>query len=206
MTTRPILFNGPMVRAILDGRKTQTRRVIKQAINVYGNYVEVAGEVLPARETGWVAWFPGRNIANLPEFTKQQYAEGFGCPYGTPGDHLWVRETWMPALSGGVAYHRADMPAEANADGVGWRASIHMPRWASRLTLAITDVRVQRLQDITTREIEAEGVLPDERYLGCANRYRHAFSALWDGIYARRGYGWEANPWVWVITFTASGL
>ena len=176
MKQTPILFSAPMVRAILEGCKTQTRRVIN------------------AKRAGH-------------------------CPYGAPGDRLWVRETWAtvatydhlkPSLipKGDalwpVVYYAAYPEAAAwhspNRGRV--RPSIFMPRWASRITLEITGIRVERVQSIKTSDIVAEGVSPDESYLGSANRYRHPFVELWDSINYKRGYGWDQNPWVWVISFS----
>ena len=201
---RPILFSGEMVRAILDGRKTQTRRV-------------VTGRV--ALE--WLA--PGMFI---PEYVALR--ENGLSPYGYAGDRLWVRETWTvndygysmpPALYNATVAYRADgteisyecpqdfCDAESERDAAGanpdrWRPSIHMPRWASRITLELTDVRVQRVQDITGEDVEAEGVeFPEaEDYTRVAERW-DPFIALWDSINAKRGYGWDANPWVWALSF-----
>ncbi len=221
---RPILFSGPMVRAILEGRKTQTRRVVKHAHDPDGP----AGAVHPARESGWIAWWPGDDpLGELPEFTKREYRIGFHCPYGQPGDRLWVRETWR--ISGGTTgcgLNTAGVEYKAGGDraiGVGyrdaeaakavchgWRPSIHMPRWASRLTLEVTGVRVERVQEITPIDAVAEGL----RNLRGGGQTLHAcygrsaigqFQALWDSINAKRGHGWEQNPWVWVVAFRPLG-
>src|SRR5690606_20772737 len=155
------------------------------------------------------------------------------CPYGQPGDWLWVRETWAPMCREADPYcwceteeqrkrnhyieYRADTgnprpgdwPADipAGEEVPRWRPSIHMPRWASRITLEITDVRVERLQDITEADIIAEGCTVDAvaRWAGVPwsdmPTLHHAFRVGWDRLNARRGYGWDANPWVWAITF-----
>ena len=204
MAEYPIIFSGPMVRAILDGQKTITRRICKKAHNGFS----LAGAVYPARERGWISWWPG-NHAGLAEFTKKQYREGWSCPYGSVGDTLWVRETWtMDPNDYGypqeqwrnfVAY-RADDP-EQKVTHWGWRPSIHMPRWACRLRLRITSVRPERLQDITENDAEAEGV----DYLPAAPAaldHRTAFAGLWDSLNAKRGHPWSDNPWVWVIGFS----
>lgn len=193
---RPILFSAPMVRAILDGGKTQTRRVVKKM------HVPALGRP-PADGAPW---------------------------YAEPGDRLWVRETYAlhhawdghPPTAGGSAskrvWHRADAP---NAiDGRGrWRPSIHMPRWASRITLEVTSVRVERLQDITEEDARAEGVdwsrpepygekwddddREDPREVGYppagASFARDNFRRLWSGINGPES--WDANPWVWVVGF-----
>lgn len=177
---RPILFSGAMVRAILDGRKTQTRRVMSERHRYH--FIEASGDLAL-------------------------------CPYGQPGDRLWVRETWgynpdfpgMPSL----ACFRAD--PEHKYDGIKWKPSIHMPRAACRLMLEITGVRVERLNDCSERDAVAEGlhvlpasgryvVNPGEQYAGLADSDpRVVYAGLWDSI---NGAGaWEANPWVWVVEF-----
>jgi len=169
---RPILFSGPMVRAILDGRKTQTRRILKpQPICTANDNWDIRSEGV------------------------------WKCPYGQPGDRLWVRETWRRHY--GSVNYRAD-----HEDGAGhmrWRPSIHMPRWASRITLEITDVRVQQLQDITVTDIYAEGFDPwgDTQTrtadFGDVSHVYEWYASLWDKI---NGPGaWNANPWAWAITF-----
>ena len=194
---RPILFSGPMVRAILEGRKTQTRRVVKPD----PEYI-LDGENFPdgSVDCGYVWKFPK-------------------CPYGTPGDLLWVRETWCTS----PAYYKwkpSDLPvgfpiwyrAEADDDESRWRPSIFMPRWASRITLEIVDVRVERLKDISEKDSRAEGIFETPRDPGFESWSTHgmrdyyatprrAFKALWDSINAKRGYGWDTNHWVWVVEF-----
>jgi hypothetical protein len=229
---RPILFSGPMVRAILDGRKTQTRRVCKEGRNLS----EFAHAVYPAAQSGWISWF-GQGFGSPEggaEFTRKMYQHGFPCPYGAPGDRLWVRETWSApdACECSETCHvRQHVYYHANDDGYEGarfnrrRPSIHMPRWASRITLEITDVRVQRVQEISEADALAEGVTRD--YLppdsdnfhppGSYGFVRHpgevgtqatiyrtpqdAFHSLWNSLNEKRGYGWDQNPWVWTITF-----
>lgn len=200
MKERPILFSAPMVRAILDGAKTQTRRVVK----------------LGAPPRGCRPWrLQGNDNIRFPVFVADADAPGdFGaagsikCPYGVPGDRLWVRETWYGDTLDGVVY-RADID---QLDEGQWRPSIFMPRWASRITLEITDVRVQRLQDISEEDARAEGCTgrdPEPADEGgtiyawkgrsAAPDARAHFAALWDSI---NGDGaWAANPWVWALTF-----
>lgn len=166
---RPILFSGPMVRALLDGRKTQTRRVVNPQ---------------PATSSDGRACGPIR------------------CPYGAPGDTLWVRETWCSYMPGSVRY-RADGHNDA---GWTWRPSIFMPRWASRLTLRVYGVRVERVQQITQADARAEGVVDTSGAWGDLTDTdragpRGAFEALWNSINAERGFGWDVNPWVWVVSF-----
>jgi hypothetical protein len=175
MKERPILFSAPMVRALLGGSKTQTRRVVK-----------------PQPDRGEWPW-PDMSDAERSAWTTS-------CPYGQPGDRLWVRETHMDL--GACYLYRADAAAEQERAIVAprqpWRPAIHMPRAASRITLEITGVRVERLQDISEADAVAEGVrnslhMPGGRF---ANEN---FAHLW---WAINGDGsWEANPWVWVVEF-----
>ncbi len=225
-TARPILFSSDMVRAILDGRKTQTRRLVK-----YGDiktYPEWFAAIYPDGGGNWVAW--SRDMPGTAEFTKKAYpnGEGFLCPYGHPGDHLWVRETW--AEFAGIEFkteyiYRADSiydtPAKEPLSGHRWRPSIHMPRAAARIHLHITDIRAQRLHDITEADAIAEGFakickdgqtwkfgIPDtDGYPGGRGwPWQHwdrspikAYQTLWEKI---NGPGsWDTNPWVWVIQF-----
>lgn len=208
MKERPILFSGPMVRAILAGEKTQTRRVCKKA-HFPGDVW--ADAVCPARETGWIAWEgavqPGEALA---AFTQKQYREGFPCPYGQPGDRLWVRETFLcaghDAQGRFVGAYRADEEDAQKAgdaanpkcryDTATWRPSIFMPRALSRITLEVVRVRVERVQDISDEDALAEG-LTFTHY----SPIKQGFHWLWDDINEARGYGWAVNPWVWVIEF-----
>ena len=192
MNEHPILFSGPMVRAILDGRKTMTRRVIKD------NCPFVTGAYFDEETERWY-WTTGAERERLP--TDLCLGK---CPYGQPGDQLWVRETWLSyrhlhknGRDEALLIYRADgedLPKQAR--GTKWRPSIFMPRWASRITLEITAVRVERVQDIGDEDAEAEGL----SWCNAASP-RDKFQCLWNSLNAKRGYGWEANPWVWVIAF-----
>lgn len=209
MRERPILFSGEMVRAILEGRKTQTRRVAKV------HDAHVAGMISPN----------GSNAARSP---KEHVSY---CPYGKPGDRLWVRETLRTHRCFGFPLGQSPQvnpageriwsyAADNLPDPTGSRPSIHMPRWASRLTLELTEVRVERVQDIREEDAKAEGCQEayDEPFeLGSAARrenekngyfppssYTSGYAALWDQINAKRDggiYAWEKNPWVWVLEF-----
>jgi hypothetical protein len=209
---RPIIFSAPMVRAILDGRKTQTRRKMKPQLEfrnlIDGNSIIIySGWVLPNKSGYGGTLYPNAATAIIES-----------CPYGVVGDRLWVRETWgigsRPDMHNGWRDGielKADegegdddllplysAPAGVDVWGMrpGWRSPIHMPRWASRITLEITDVRVQRLQDITVADAQAEGADPIEHGVPDA---RNAYSAIWESI---NGPGsWDANPWVWALTF-----
>ncbi|RQQ64397.1 hypothetical protein [Burkholderia stagnalis] len=212
MKERPILFSGPMVRAILEGRKTQTRRVLSPPngyrwldLNV-GTMVNDGGHK--------------KHITDLPQ------------RHGVAGDRLWVRETHEVRRIGtetfedgrptrhyaGVAYQADNSRAEVDIDlntfqaldakeSRGWTPSIHMPRWASRITLEITGVRAERLQSISEADARNEGVTIADHHMRChgAGAFRppsiRAFHDLWDSLNAARGHGWDANPWVWTISF-----
>lgn len=195
MADRPIIFSGPMVRAILDGRKTQTRRVLK----------DQPGERDRAFKMDDGSWHQSAHDGTWMTPLKVPYAAG---------DRLWVREAWKPHsiyadrrpsdIPPSTIFYAADEKyAPSNTP---WRPSIYMPRWASRLTLTVTDVRVQRLQDISPGDAKAEGVasqLVDHGGVGPEGSYRDNFRKLWNELNEKRGYGWDVNPWVVAITFTA---
>lgn len=247
MKEHPIIMSGPSVLATLAGRKTQTRRVVKLQPDAgpNGTMVDLGG--------GW---------GLLDGVLSGEWC----CPYGQPGDRLWVRETWtadfggtfsdnrdawwheMPAslrtskATQWIYYHADDSvyhgpwarspdlpveasrsgwePTERDLEGRRWKSPIHMPRWASRITLEVTEVRCQRLHAITDSDLVSEGVdertlfqlaycprvrsLSDERYYDESDLLRGsrgAFALAWDILNAKRGYSWTSNPWVWAITF-----
>lgn len=211
-----------MVRAILAGTKTQTRRVVKPVGND-------GGFVLMGSERGW---WPYRSDDGESSFhSVRRNGAVFldetphACPYGQPGDRLWVRETWaeVPRAEprtdedspwrddGRIMVYRADPEWEGArqflcADGVlrwakpdHWRPSIHMPRWASRITLEITDVRVERLQAISEADAIAEGCSIDPSAEGEWRTNRDQYEQLWNSLHG--DHAWAANPWVWVVAF-----
>jgi hypothetical protein len=206
MTEHPILFSAPMVRAILDGAKTQTRRAIKP------QPVWLPAKAGAMCSPGW-SWRCGS-----AEFNYWPDAFGFGtaiakhCPLGQAGDHLWVRETWQTHCDQDGITPRDLSPASAvqyPATYDHWvskkRPSIHMPRWASRITLEVTDVRAERLQDITETDAALEGAvrmaMDDESRFFADDRgtFKCGFAGIWAHI---NGSGsWDANPWVWAISF-----
>jgi len=202
MKERPILFSGPMVRAILEGRKTQTRRVAKtdglDLVGPCGN--SATGDV----------FLVGRDWVGNTVTVK--------CPYGLVGDRLWVRETWgngwtsKPVETDALCYKATPLKEQGFKICHRWRPSIHMPRWASRITLEITAVRVERLQDITEEDAKAEGAdrglwMPglgifmgptdEENDKRCS--YKQGFEFLWSSINGPES--WASKPWVWVIEF-----
>jgi len=202
---RPILFSGPMVRAIKEDRKTQTRRVISPQPK---HLSPVRPYQTPEGLWKWVLAETGMGDGCV--------STGFACPYGVVGDLLYVRETWRPDFSEADIYYRADGAVRRFLDredwfastyrkGKGkrsrkWRPSIHMPRWASRITLEITRIRVQQIQDIKPEECLAEGIVRGGGEFQEADLIKD-FSDLWYMINEKRGFGWEVNPWVWVVTF-----
>lgn len=190
MTEKPIIFSTEMVRAIIEGRKTQTRRVIKG----YGN-IWYIGKLLgdwslsqpPYMEDGMLHWGLQVDVDERRTF--------FIKPPYQPGDVLWVRETWAPETkqgvpTGGYVYRASDSPEPDEDVLLKWKPSIFMPREAARIFLKVTNVRVERLQEITEEDALREGMLA-----------RDHFPGYWDKLNAKRGYGWYKNPWVWVIEF-----
>lgn len=199
MKERPVIFNGEMVRAILDGRKTQTRRTLNWKRQPYTEMAERDdGSLWPWAEDGE----RGGDI-------------WFSCPFGEVGDRLWVRETFaghyldddqIQDIKDGrckakcLCEYRADYGDDAEcADG--WTPSIHMPRWASRITLEITAVRVERLNDISDGDAIHEGCSTADMKSG--DCVADVFARLWASIYGVES--WNANPWVWVIEFRRVG-
>ncbi|MBC4288214.1 ASCH domain-containing protein [Klebsiella quasipneumoniae] len=198
MKERGMIFNSEMVRAILDGRKTQTRRIMKP-------------QPEPCPRGGH--WWPSNVFKTMlhVEDEMQNGKGGWGglvgdaCPFGDVGDRIWVRETWADAGASApdLKLYRANYPEHVPsiyenvppAKEIRWTPSIHMPRTASRILLEITDVRVERLRSMSQDDARAEGVIaasgPMEAGL--------AFRELWDSIYGEES--WKANPWVWVIEF-----
>jgi hypothetical protein len=227
MRERPLLMSGPMVRAILEGRKTQTRRIAKTGRD----------NCVPAKRGG-SAFRVVTHITNAAHL----------CPYGVPGDRLWIRETWGVAIGSGgwangdaVLNYRADghqvgmsrqrfdlIATVGNLRGVHdgkWRPSIHMPRWASRLTLELTEVHAESLQEIGRDDAKAEGLMAVSQDFGSPLRWGiitkgkapgedrdswpwerfephpvDAYRTLWNDLNSHRA-PWEHNPWVWVLTF-----
>lgn len=180
MSIKPILFKGHMVRAILDGRKTVTRRVVKFLDNRNPNW------------TGYIQDGPVLYGSNNIPAAKSPYL---------PGDVLWVRETW--AQVDGVYYYRADDKENLGVFG-GWCPSIHMPREAARIWLRVSNVSVERLQEIDEAGAETEGGQVLIWHRKTERTARQDFSLIWDKTLKprdRNRYGWTANPWVWVIEF-----
>lgn len=204
MKERPIPFSGPMVQAILDGRKTQTRRVLKdQPPDRDGQWAWIASSTDRSEQGKFrYSWLD----PNGSSFTIRGRESGvsFRCPYGSIGDLLWVRETFSLEL-GQALYPRQEIAYKAswcNGDVTGWRSSRYMPRRASRITLEITGVKVERLHAISKADAIAEGIEDvDPRTAdkfaipGVLYRFQH----LWESINGPDS--WAANPWVWAIEF-----
>lgn len=212
MKERGMIFNSEMVRAILDGRKTQTRRIMKEQPVLNGNFYEVFGS----------AWSKG--MTSIPAVPGHSLSTR--CPFGAVGDRIWVRETFrVHSRATDVATlvykasernswteqtHRVPVAVcNKPATPEKWTPSLHMPRWASRILLEITDVRVERLNAISEEDARAEGIIDggclncgEPEPCGCANPEpdaTDAFAYLWQSIYGQES--WNANPWVWVISF-----
>ncbi len=213
---RPILFTGEMVRAILDGRKTQTRRAIKQ--QPPHQPFQLAGEI--SRD-----WFVDNRDDRRPLPDVLGYWRK-KCPYGQPYERLWVRETWgtVPMRKVGscacrddeIIFKASDCCLPYDDQYIGkWKPSIYMPRWASRILLEITDIRVERLNDISESDATEEGFYPvchfhdemdDQGQLQEVFDYTETpveavFAETWDRINEKRGFGWAENPLVWVVEF-----
>lgn len=190
-----IVFSGPMVRAILDGKKSMTRRVMKrQPEGWMASHLDNGFRKMTDFGNGW--WGAATGSGNV---RVAHTNHSIKCPFNKVGDRLWVRETWAKAGEIGDAIeYRADNPDPLTGK---WRSPIHMPRWASRITLEITGVKVERLQDISDADCFAEGVIADRGngetwYDGKA---KEIFSRAWDAMHGHDS--WAANPWVWVISF-----
>ncbi len=188
---KPIIFSTAMVKAILENRKRHTRRVVKP---------QPPDSAPRTIDCHWLEDGYG--------FFDEE--RDYKCPYGTPGDILWVRETWLENAPSGVSkyFYKAEAPEEvilqAKAFGYKWRPPIFMPKEAARLFLKVLSVRVERLQEITSIDALAEGT--SEPYAcrsqsGYDFEMRVQFKELWDSIYEKRGDGWSTNPYVWVIEF-----
>lgn len=194
MKERPILFSTSMVQALIEARKTQTRRVVKSEM------------IIDQAEF---------DLGNSPHVIRSepnlQYWIENGCPFGQIGDQLWVCETWqiigdpasLPCQRHNLIY-TADYPncvdkryyTIPDITELKFKPSIHMPRWASRILLEITNIRIEQLNDISEEDAAAEGMIADDDF--CAEEY---FSMLWNEINGWGEKGWNANPWVWVIEF-----
>jgi hypothetical protein len=228
MTERPILFSAPMVRAILTGQKTQTRRIVNPQPERVREHMDGRIRV----PDGW-RWRECYGADDGGGFAEELAAN---CRYGNVGDRLWVKETWRTSV---CCDDKAPSVLETPGNGFGWpvwyaadggavtwrgakeggpgfvnpgktRVSIHMPRWASRITLAITSVRAEGLHDIGEADAKAEGaacrIAPGGDLagafagLGGDVNYRAHFRDLWDSINGERA-PWASNPWVWAVTF-----
>ncbi|AKZ85336.1 Uncharacterised protein [Enterobacter hormaechei] len=217
---RGMIFNAEMVRAILDGRKTQTRRIMKV-------------QPQPSKSRPGDFWFSSKKLESMVHVSDlvpgnslisdcHLFFQEHCCPYGAVGDRIWVRETWAEAGASApdLKLYRANYPAHVPthyenvppAEDVRWTPSIHMPRWASRIVLEITGVRVERLNSISETDAEAEGIdmealFDSQDCYDCIAGHNMtgrptatgAFKYLWESIYGSDS--WYANPWVWVIEF-----
>ena len=195
---RPIIFSGPMVKAILEGRKVQSRRVVKPQPTVLQDWAAIGIAGVRFR-TATIA----ENCLNMQNYIDELAAEE--CPYGQAGDRLWVKETfWVLDELGDPL--TVPQPIHYDADGHTRSledyhkvSSIFMPRWASRITLELTGVRVERVQDISEEDAVAEGIEAKEPNHVVSARYRYGQD--WNDINRKRGYSWDINPWIWALTF-----
>jgi len=228
MSEHPIIFSPESIRAIYAGSKTQTRRVIgKREVRQFNKIdptyrgVDAIHQGVDALADTWGEY------ANIPD--AELYTDALElkrrlwrlCPYGVPGDTLWVREAWRLAALGGqfpytkewydiqyrqdssyrkIKFERKPHLSNGRGNGFRWRPSIHMFKWMCRLFLTVKSIRVQRLQDITVNDIRAEGLSFKQEFFEPFN----VFVKCWDTINAKRGFGWDMNPWVWVVEFERS--
>ncbi len=216
ISERPVLMKGEMVRATFADLKTQTRRVTDHLLT-FGRISEFGKSDTPGYE--W-HFRDRRGLWNDISHDRLMYS----CPYGKTGDRLWVRETWVsphPTINPGKMTDFCYRATNPKPEMLKWKPSIFMPRWASRLTLEITDVRVQQLQDISPEDAIAEGIASEHEWDGqpgfgydMGMYYKdysrsgvmigdpvQSYRSLWDSINAKRGFGWDKNPFVWVIVF-----
>ncbi|MGV2936890.1 hypothetical protein ACIPUA_17970 [Providencia sp. AGC89] len=215
MKERGIIFNAEMVRAIIDGRKTQTRSVVKGATSNHIFHGWVTSSI-HSKDEGRACW--SNNTLSMRGNSIRLH-----CPFGEIGDRLWVRETWQgplinytddePPFKGHHIFEKSDN-CVYKADGAatpefidsddnfrqGWRPSSNMPRWASRITLEITDVRVERLQEASDDDFKAEGYPLERELTGGSTDAFCWFRHLWDSV-SKPDCNYESNPWVWVIEF-----
>jgi len=182
MKERPIIFSTESVRAILEGRKTQTRRVMNPQPDIPSDYKFKHGY-----DDGG-AYF--EHI--FPTSTIKYYGIPFRCPFGAPGDRLWVREKWCYLEESDTKWYRADISDDEMwaYDGFEWKSPMFMPRKFSRLTLEIVNVSCERIKSISAGDCLAEGYESIGKYID-----------EWDRLNAKRGFSWDINPWVWVIEF-----
>lgn len=197
MKMKPIIFNSESIRAILDGRKTQTRRVIKPQPK-YRAYLQEKAFHIP--KFGYIA------VSN-----SSALKEHMNAPYGKVSDVLWARETWMLYNHMGTFNGKCpeklpyDLSVGYKADEFDkdnlftWRSPIHIPKWAARIFLEITNIRVEKVQDISEEDARSEGccftgINPSQAAIA-------EFMLLWDSINKKRGYGWDMNPWCWCVEF-----
>jgi hypothetical protein len=205
MSDRPIIFSAPMVRALLDGQKTQTRRLLPTAHPRHPQHNQIRMDVLtydPQRPEAWY-W----------DGVHDRVGASYPIPYA-PGDRLYVREAvcWVSGWGWRYRADNDDLSDKREAGEVSrWRHSIHMPRWASRITLTVTEVRVQRLQEIKFQDVLAEGIEATEIHarrhrqcveedIGCGSVCRDSFQELWNSLHGPDA--WDANPWVVAVSFT----
>lgn len=211
MSERPISLPGPMVRAILDGRKTKTRRLVR-----------ITGPELATALNDFPRWHAARDVPGVifPDGADSMLGIEIKTPF-QPGDCLWVREAWAvqhaldPLKPSEMRPQDARLHYAASEDrgGLLWRSPISMPRWASRITLRVTDVLVQRLQEISEEDAKAEGCKTEDAFIlyergeddvlrtsEMQRTARGAFAVLWNSLNAKRT-PWASNPWVWVISF-----
>lgn len=196
---RPIIFSSPMVRAILEGRKTQTRRIVKFGGQGMPQSVSPEYSIEEDLSSPYAKNVRVEHGHIVCDWMTGRFSTLVKCPYGVPADRLWVRETWRPAKMRHGLIYRADFSRADCPELLKWKSPLFLTREASRITLEITDVRVQRLHDISEDDATSEGVDAIPQAPAALTR-KTAFAGLWNHINGKRA-PWESNPWVWAITF-----
>jgi hypothetical protein len=216
MNEKPILFSSEMVRAILEGRKTLTRRVVKEQKTHPHLFKNLAAEprFVELYEHGVLGLCASFVRGDMRDCLGKELTVSLKCPYEKVGSKLWVRETFLDGEDYPCSPHyedetisrwlyRADLPLADTAQVI-WKPSIFMPRCASRISLEITDIQVEKLRDLSFEDARQEGVICPLEGLDCSDNCEarnDEFRRLWDGLNGKRGFGWHSNPFVWAITF-----
>ena len=211
---RPIIFSGEMVKAILDRKKTMTRRVVKSNFINHYKHAHIIRQSTDKKREGKAYFY------DTPVGSMVLSSQLVNNPYGKVGDRLWVRETWQEIGPDCLLTYKATYPSDLYAKrpelenvpplaglkerGYLWKSPMFMPRWASRILLEITDIRVERLQDISCEDAVKEG-FSDKKPSGMQPAMmpnpKADFRNYWDSLNTEKGYQWSSNPWVWVVEF-----
>lgn len=225
MKERPIIFHRNMIPALFTGDMTQTRRVMKLHKRAYTPGLDWVASVNPDGDGDWIAWGP-TPVTDATSIRLYPKGGGFKCPFGKPGDRLWVRETLRRTIANELTVYDLDNHVVEGPDGHWapwtWKnkklPAIYMPKWACRIKLEVVNVRVEKLTSISREDTLAEGIEAESVKLGLIRTSERSlvigddvqlaltaevfnFALVWNRINAKRGFPWVSNPWVWVIEF-----